>query len=285
MKNSGEARTLEIVRRKERVVWPLGLVVCLCLVTFHPAPLLAGRLIIDVFAQAKPVQDRLLVDLTVTNRGGEPALDVQAEAPDSLEPIKSGLIQQLDPGASARLRLSMPRTEDQTGRYAVVSLVNFHDINQHPFSALAQATYYVSQDQRSPLVVEPPSVTMAERRQIKLNLINPEKEPLVVKAKVFAPKELSAGEIQGLLTIEPRQSLEVTFDLWNLAGRAASTYPVMVLLEYEFEGRRTAQVIKVMVSLVQRKNVFRRNLGWWLTGIGLALAALVLAQVRFRRQT
>jgi len=251
----------------------------------HPAQVWAGRLIIDVSAQAKPEQDRLLVDLTVTNRGDEPALDVQAEAPDSLEPIKSGLIQQLDPGASARLRLNLPRAEDQTGRYAVVSLVNFHDLNQHPFSALAQASYYVGQDQRSPLVVESPPVTMSERRQIKLNLINPEKEPLKVKATVFAPKELSAGEIPDLLTVEPRQSQEATFDLWNLAGRAASTYPVMVLLEYEFEGRRTAQVAKVMVSLVQKDNLFRRNLGWWLTGIGLVLGALVLVQMRTRRQT
>jgi len=263
----------------------VALAVLLTLSLLAPAPAWAGRLVMDVAAQVQFRPDKLEVRLEVTNRGDEPATDVQAEVLGQDRPVRSALLARLSPGQRAPLSLDLPRPQAGPGRYAAVVRVIFHDLNRRPFSALAQAYYHLGQDQASQLIVKAAPLNLADRKRVVLKLINTEALPLTVRARVMTPRELSASQIRGPVVLGPSQVRDVSFDLWNLGGLADSAYPLLVALEHDQAGLHTVKMVKLKVRLVKKVNFIRRRLGWWLAAIGLALSLLVYAQIRARRRS
>lgn len=245
-------------------------------------PAQAGKLVIAVTTEVLVQEANLEIKLKVANRGDEEALDVRAELPTYPEARKSKLIPRLEPGRSVELKLITPRQAAQPGRYAVLARVNYHDLNGHPYSALSHGLYFLAEDQSSSLIVEAEEVSLSDRETVEIKLINTQPHDLPFNVLIAAPKELSAGPFNGPERIPARDKEWASFDIWNLAGRAGSRYPVMLVLTHQEGGRHTTKVVRLTINLTRQENFVRRYLAWWL--VGLALVMIVLAYFQFRRK-
>ncbi len=269
----------------------LGLIIYLCWLSVatvlgfvSPDQADAGRLVIDVSGRSELVGERVRAVLSVTNRGDEAALDIQAEAPGQYPVPKSLMVQRLEPGQTIELDLSWARPGPKPGTYIKVSMVNFQDSINRPFTAPAEVRFNLGQETASPVMAESKQVSLADRRMVRVKLWTKEKEPMDLRVTVFTPKELSAAEIDNPIRLTPGRVKTISFDLWNLSGMSGSTYPIMLLLEHESKGRHAAKVIKVMAFLKGRKNFVTANLEWWLAAIGAVMGFILAIQFGTRRR-
>ena len=240
----------------------------------------AGRLVMDVSGRAQVLGGKIRIMLTVTNRGDEPALEIQAEAPGDFPAPKSLMAERLEPGGSVELDLQAKPGGPEPGAYIKVVLVNFRDSMNHPFTALAEIRYDLGPGTESPVIATAQPVTLSDRRLVKIGLTNQGQEALNVRARVFAPRELSAAQPGGSMKLDPGQSRTLFFDLWNLSGLAGSVYPVVVVLEHLSHGRHATRAVRIMATLTPRQNPVMNHLEWWLAAIVLTLILLIGAQFR-----
>ena len=256
------------------LTWPVWL----------PGPALAGKLVMDVSCQTLVEEGRIRALLTVANKGDEAALNIQAQAPGLYPVPESRLLPRLEPGQEAGLELWLDRPGSLPGSYVRVVLVNFQDLNNHPFSAPAEVRFSLGKEAELPVLVRAGPVAFADRRVVRVLLHNQGSEPLELKLGVVAPRELSAAQPRSPIRLEPGGAKSICFDLWNLSGLAGSNYPVMLVLEGQPGGLHAARAVKIMALLEPRQNPIMAHLEWWLAAIGACLGLLLAAQFTARRQ-
>lgn len=264
-----------------RLAGTIALVVGLFL--WSPALSLAGRLVIDLAAEARIEAGRLLIGLAVTNRGDEAALNLQAE---SLLPEggHSGLVKKLEAGQTIRLSFSLPVKDLPSGRHLAVVRVNFQDLNEYPFSALTQAAYHWQDDVSSPLIIEAKPLKLAGRGRLKILLRNPETQPAEVELRLFTPKELEAKPASLLVKLPGRGQANAEFELANFSGLAGADYPIVVVAEQMLADRHAAKAATVMVSLTGQESFFKRTFYYWLAAAAALAGVFVYLQFRGRRR-
>lgn len=266
---------------KSGVSYPLvrwALLLCLVWGLLAPGKALAGKLVIDVSCQTRLEKGDIRALLSVTNRGDEAALNLQAQAPGIYPVPQSALVDRLEPGQSTGLELRLDRPGPLPGTYIRVALVNFQDSGGRSFSAPAEVRFNLGQEARLPLEVLAGPVPFSDRRLVRVGLLNKGSEPLDLEARVVAPREISAARPRSPIRVEPGREKTIRFDLWNLSGLAGSTYPVILLLESRAGGVHAARAVRIMAALEPRRNPIRAHLEWWLAAMGACLGLLVAAQ-------
>lgn len=239
----------------------------------------------DVAAQAALTQEGLLqVRATVTNRGDEPAINLQAAALNLPGAAPSSPLEMLPPGQSADLTLSHAAAPRLPGRYAVLLRLDLQDLNQYPLSALGYAYYAAGNDQDSPLALRAEPLELRQQGRLGLRLTNPGQAPLKVTLRAFAPRELGMDPAPLEVDLPAGGERDLGLEITNLSGQPQAQYPVLIWTAHDLEGRHSEMVNEVKVTLAQEGNVFRERLPWWLALLGLLAAWVVWRQVRARRR-
>lgn len=247
-------------------------------------PAAAGRLALEVAARAAlGVEGLLEVRATVTNRGDEPALNLQASALHPPGRASSGPVEVLPPGRSAELALSYGVAPRPPGRYAVVLLLDLQDHNQYPLSALGHAYYAVGPDQESPLALEAQPLELRGQGRLALRLANPGPAPLKVALGVFAPRELRVDQAPPEIDLPAGGGRDLVLAITNLSGQPQAQYPLLIWTACDLGGRHSELVSEAKVSLAPEGNVFRERLAWWLALLALLAAWVAWRQARARR--
>lgn len=234
----------------------------------------AGTISLQITTRTMVRQGLLSLELSVLNRGDEAARNLQAEGLGPGQGVRSALVVLLPPGQKAGLRLSWPLPDRARGRHAVAVRVQYQDLNEYPFSALAWGYYWLGRDTASPLAVRAPAVQLAGSAEAALLLKNPLPRPLKVGVQVFAPQELSARAEPPALELPARGQGRVVVRLRNFSGLPGGRYQVLVLLGSRQEGLASVKAVPLMVSLVAEPGFWRRTRWWWALG---ALALLLAA--------
>lgn len=164
------------------------------------------------------------------------------------------------------------------GRYPLTIMVNFHDANQHPFSALSCRTFFFKKDVKADLLGLIDGINIKKKGDLRFEIKNLGSGLKDIRASLILPKELSSPRTQVDLQIEPGRKKSVHFEIENFSALSGASYPIFGFLEYDLRETHYTAISRAIVTIAKEENWFRRTRWSWL-GVGLLLGvAFILYQ-------
>lgn len=220
-------------------------------------------------------ENKLVVKVGVTNKGDEPAYNVQVgvDANDKVAstPVKDVL--QINETHTVETTFDM---DIQTvGRYPLIVTVDYTDLNQYPFSAIS-SSYFVSKEDVSPKIhgrIDNVGISGSGKLFLALkNLLDAGKK---VKVKLVVPRELSVPEPVKDVELDSKSEKEIEFDIKNFSALAGSSYQVFAVTGYEDNDKHCTVTIPGIVKIMERAD-FLKTYKWVFIGVGVALLAMFI---------
>jgi hypothetical protein len=264
-------------------ILPLGLFLGLSIwISGFNNPVAAGILRIETQTGATVEGELLTVRVTATNKGTEPAQNVQVHiillARNRHGPVKD----RLDPGQADTFLFKETLKGIKKGRYPLTVLVDFHDANQYPFSAVSCTTFYWKEDANPDLLSLGNDITVGAAGELLFTIKNLGLEPRKVRSSLVLPKELSTHDPRIDLQIDPRAEKRVVFAIANFSALSGASYPVFCLFEYDSEDTHYTAVARALIKIKKGENWFRRTKLLWL-GAAIMLGVILVA-LQFKRK-
>jgi len=243
----------------------------LLLVPALAAPAAAETITINLSQQARALDGKLVVDLTVGNSGDEAALAVtpilrfrDAEARGTRRPS-------LAPDTSFDETLSLPAGTLGEGRWPYGVAVDYTDQNQYAFQALQMQTLVVGSPPAAKVAVSAiRGEDLSGSGTLAFTLKNLTPESRTARIHVLAPAGLDVMDGSRELSLDPWADTELMVSLTNRTVLAGSRYPVFVTAEYDDGPVHQAVVAQGSVAIVDAGSF----LDQW--GSRLQLAAIAL---------
>lgn len=220
-------------------------------------------------------ENTLIVQVSVTNKGDEPAYNVQvgidANGNVASTPVKDVL--QINETHAVETTFDM---DIQTvGRYPLIVTVDYADLNQYPFSAISSSYFAYKEDVIAKIHGKIDEVGISKSGELVLTLKNLHDTEKEVKVKLFAPRELSLIEAIKDVKLGSKSEEEITFGIKNFSALAGSSYQVFAVMGYEDNDKHCTVSIPGIVKITERGD-FLRTYKWIFVGIGAALLAVFL---------
>ena len=242
----------------------------------------AGILRIETQTGVTVAGDLLKVRVTATNKGTGPAHSVQVHLILLSERHRGPVKGRLDPGEADTVLFERSLARIRKGRYPLTVLVDFHDANQYPFSAVSCTTFHFRQEANPDLLCLGSDITLETDGELRFSVKNLGFEPRRLQGTLVLPKELSTPRSQIDLDIDPRSEKAVVFEITNFSALSGASYPVFCYFEYDSEASHYTAVARALVKVVKDENWFRRTKLFWL-GVAIVLGVILVA-LQFKRK-
>lgn len=242
----------------------------------------AGTLTIKTQTSVKTEDDRLHVTVKVHNSGNVAAHNVQANILLLKERLKSPVKTQLGVDESELFRFEKVVSGIKKGRYPLTVIIDFHDANQYPFSALSGTTFHYKEDVNANLLCVANDLIMGKRGELRLEIKNLGFESRHVRATPVLPRELSTPQPRIDFQIESRGEKNIAVEIANFSALSGAIYPVFCYLEYDLKDIHYTTVARAVVKIAKHGNWFRRTLWLWIAVAVFLGAVLVLYQFKRR---
>ena len=167
-----------------------GLYLFIILLIFLAPAASASFIRLDTSVATDIEKNSLGLKISVSNKGDEPAHDVQAEIVIGKEVYFSHKQPTLEIARTLHFNQSYPAKIENQGVYPVIVIIHYSDANGYPFSALLCRTF--SNHQNAPVAEifgEMAPVTLSKKGKIKLTLKNTGKSEIKTTTTLIAPKE------------------------------------------------------------------------------------------------
>lgn len=220
-------------------------------------------------------ENKLAVKVNVTNKGDEPAYNVQVgvDANDKIASTPMKDVLQINETHTVETTFDMDI--QAVGRYPLIITVDYTDLNQYPFSAIS-SSYFVYKEDVSPKVhgrIDNVGISGSGKLVLILkNLLDARKK---VRVKLIVPRELSVPEPIKDIELDSKSEKEMRFDIKNFSALAGSSYQVFAVTGYEDNNKHYTVTIPGVVKIMERRD-FLRTYKWVFIGIGAALLAVFL---------
>jgi len=257
------------------------LILLTCIFCYN-APAIAGILEIETKTSVTIEGNSLKVGVTATNKGTVPAYNVQVHLILLGEKQSAPVKGQLNKDQSDTVAFERVLSGSKKGRYPLIVLVDFHDANQYPFSAVSCTTFYFKEDINPDLVCLGDDTSIEKNGILRFKIKNLGLSSRTIRATLILPKELSTPRSQMDFQIDPRAEKMVTFDITNFSALSGASYPVFCCFEYDLGDTHYTAVAKVLVKIVKSENWFRRTKLFWL-GAAILLG-VILVTFQFKRK-
>ncbi len=258
----------------------IGFLAALVLMSPCSLPANAGILAINTQTAVKTDADKFLGTIKVCNTGDVDAYDVQVTVIVSEEQIKSPLKKLLAPNEPDTFSVEKTLAGLKKGRYPVTVIVDFHDANQHPFSAVSCTTFSFKEDVNADLVCVVDDLAMGKKGQLRVSLRNPGPGPRNCRATLVLPRELSSQKHSIDLEIAAGSEKTVAFEIENLSALSGSAYPVFCSVEYDLGDTHYAAVSGAVVRISQKQNWFYQTRWLWAAAGSLFGGIFVLCRIK-----
>jgi hypothetical protein len=220
-------------------------------------------------------ENTLVVKVTVTNKGDEPAYSVQVvvEAHDksASTPVKDVL----KINESYEVETTFDMDIQMVGRYPLIVTVDYADLNQYPFSAIS-SSYFVYKEDVGPKIhgkIEGVGISKSGRLVLVMkNLLDTEKK---IKVKLVVPRELSVTEPILEVELGSKSEREIRFDIKNFSALVGSSYQVFAVMRYDDDDKHCTVTIPGMIKIMERAD-FLKTYKWVFIGVGIALLVVFL---------
>jgi len=253
----------------------LILIVSSCLL-FYSVQVIAGVIKIETETSITVTDDLLKTSVATTNKGDEAAYNVQVHL-ILLGEIQSGPIKaQLNKDQPDTIAFEKTLPALKKGRYPLVVMVDFHDANQYPFSAVSCATFFFKEDANPGLICLGKDISMGENGKLGFKVKNLESGSKTVRASLVLPKELSTPISQSDFRIDAREEKTINFDIKNFSALSGASYPVFCSFEYDSEESHFTALANALVTIKKDENWFNSTKKYWI-GAAIILGVMLVA--------
>ena len=245
-------------------------------------PAAAGTLKIETRTGVTVAGDLLKVRVTAANKGTTPAYNVQVQIVLLSERHHGPVKGRLDRGQTDTVLFERTLSGIKKGRYPLTVLVDFHDANHYPFSAVSCTTFLFEEDANPDLRCLGSDIALETDGELQFSVKNLGFEPRKLRATLVLPKELSTSRPQIDLQIDPRSEKAVVFNITNFSALSGASYPVFCYLEYDSKATHDTVVANALVRIAKGENWFRRTKLFWV-GTAIILGVILVA-LQFKRK-
>ena len=240
----------------------------------------AGTLTMTTETTVKTLNDVVLVDVRVWNQGNVAAHDVQVNVAMLGQRMKSPTKPKVRANSSEVVHFEKAVSGILKGTYPLAVIVDFHDDNNHPFSAISGTTFSYKEKVVPKLLGRVEGVSLRERGELEVKIKNLGLESKNIRATVVGPREISTSKRKLNLEIEPRGDKTIMFEVVNRSAMPGATYPVFCYLEYDFQDTHYTAVAKGVVKVAAEVNWFRQSFWVWVALAVLCGVVLLLCQLK-----
>ncbi|ODS34462.1 MAG: hypothetical protein SCARUB_00336 [Candidatus Scalindua rubra] len=264
----------------KRLFNPLIILMVVVLGIISYIPCVEGSFIsMETTASATFQENTLVAKVSVTNKGDEPAYNVQIgiDAFNNVASIPVKDVIQINETYTIEKTLAM---DIQTvGRYPLIVTVDYTDLNQYPFSAISSSHFIYKEDVSPKIHGKIDNVGILDSGIIILSLKNLHDSKKKIRIKLIVPKVLSVTESIKDIELDSESEAEIRFGIKNFSGLLGSSYHVFAVMGYNENKKNCTVTIPGVVKMIGRTDFIRnylRNYKWVFIGIGIALLAVFL---------
>ncbi len=278
---------------KEKCSFPWVLLVVFPIALFFASPSFAGVLKIQTQTTIETAESQVKVTVSLANEGTATAYNLQvhlkfvgAKNPVlNWAPLHSKVIPQLYPGGSSTFAFEKDTEGVKMGRYPLTVLVDFHDSNQYPFSALSGMTFSVGPNVNPDLAVLGKNITMDKKQALSLNIKNIGANEKHILATLILPRELSTPTPEINFQMGPRSQKDLNFEIRNFSALPGADYPVFCYFEYDLENIHHTAVCTAIIKIIEPENLFRRYRWLWMVVAAVLIIAFLSIAIKNRRKS
>ena len=250
------------------------------LVFGHRLIALAGTLTIETKITVMTEGDRLKGSIKVWNKGNVSAHNIQANINVFAEQIKTPIKKLLAIDESHTFQFETILTGIKKGRYPLTVIVDFHDANQYPFSAISCTTFFFQKDTNPDLFCLIDNLTMNKKEKLHIDLKNRGPRLENIRATLILPRELSSPGPCTHFDMESRSQEKIEFTVENFYALSGASYPIFCVLEYGIGDTHYTAISGAVVTIEKRKNWFWRVRWFWVAIAGIFGAAFIAYQLK-----
>lgn len=244
---------------------------------------LAGTISLATTVNALVTGPNLRVEIELLNQGDEAAHDLSLSLEAAGERVAAPGPENLPPHQPWRTVLELPLRLALTGSYPALVRVFFHDRNGYAFSSLAHGLFSLQTATHSRVTARGLPGRVTGDGELRFELTNADQMSHQVSLRIAAPRELALEEPPSRLELAPGASRGLDLTARNLAALAGASYPVLLLLEYDHDGRRHSAVAVAPVTVEAPPDLVREAVPFLYALAGLLLVAMIGLQLRAHR--
>ncbi len=224
----------------------------------------------------------LTLVVTSKNNGDESAYDIQYEIRAGSQTFLGSSVAQLGVNKEIRQDFAIDDAFEHPGHYPVIIKTHYRDANSYPFSALATGFYDYKAPTLSGVLIRADNLKIPSNGKgvIEFTVRNSDSVAHELNLVFHLPNELAVLEEDQQRSIGPRETEILRYTLENFSALDNSSYAVVLIAEYEEEGKHYSTAGSLLVQITEPTIVSKKML-WILLAVG-ALVIALLVVVRFR---
>jgi hypothetical protein len=180
-------------------------------------------------------------NISITNRGDEPAYDVIVEPMSYMgftaEQVTLGNI---NPNETVSGTIALTIPEDALpGRYSMGLMIRYNDLNNYPFTFVTPIRLFYKVAIQSNVVGLLSEVEIAGDREevMTLKIQNRDDKPHDVTVKLYTPNQISVDEKEKTVTLRQSSETVVDFNLSSLGALPGGNFFVFATIDYDDNGK------------------------------------------------
>lgn len=248
-------------------------------------PSQASVISLDTQVAASVEGDALTGSVTLTNRGDEPAYNLQTTVESQEASWTSPAKDVLPPQQSHTVAFREAVKGLLPGRHPLVIRTTYSDANRYPFSALAVSQVTIGQASAPGALGILGHARLDRQGSVELRLKNLTAKEQRLAVRLVLPQELSVDAPLGSMTLAPYGEARSAFHLRNFSALSGSTYPMFAVIEYDDGGTHETVVAAGTVRVESPTGAVRYRKTFLYAFLALFLTVIILNVLARRKRS
>lgn len=241
---------------------------------------MASYISIETTTVITVTENKLSVKVSVTNRGDEPAHNIQINVSENERKQSSPVKHAIDVDETVDYEPEFDLLQKKDGRYPLVVNVDYTDANQYPFTATSVLLYTFGNDTVTKVHGSADNIALSKHSKINLTLKNMENDVKELHINLVVPKELTVVESARNISLSARSEKVVKFKVNNFTALAGSQYNAFFVVEYEDKIKHYTCLVSSLIEIQAKSSTFKDNKIYIIIGVSILLVILILVQFR-----
>ena len=216
---------------------------------------------------------RFKVGVEVTNRGDEPAYNVQVNGEVNGQMLTTPAKDSLGVNEKYSTDAVLDTNLAKNGKYPVIVKVDYTDANQYPFSAISINHVVYGKNVTSQMFGIFKNIEISSEGILNLSLKSLSEQEEKVTVRLILPRELSSPNLSKTISLKAKSEDKVNFEVKNFSALPGSVYSVYAIMEYDEGDTHYSSSVGGNIS-IQKEGGFVKSNRTLLIGIAVILVVL-----------